>query len=487
MYNVFLAVALTIIPQDFKVLGMKDLKNDITTQTIKTEKEIPDITDQSFMAESETFDMANIIMTTDISSSLSDELINLDINEGRNFADIEDEKFLESIDTKELDEAILTPTFDEVLNQSQQVEKQTEIDMSLDIEPTQIGEIEESFEIVDNFLPDFLETKKEELIKQPMPIEPADLVKEKKLEEKTVETKIKKPVEMPSIKAILVDTPKAIETAKKIEEPKVDPARVKKEAKKEAEKEVQTPTKVETDKEFKLPKIAQIAQTKQEYEKSDGIKAYLTQEEILDLKLGQKQQINAPTIRPRSKERRDFATNDVPPELLSDKRSLDNRHIPIVMNNKEIQNMAKIAIQEDNLDRIRAIVENARNPDLALDDYKTILNYAAMLKRHRIMMYLIYNGADINLNTPIFSSIENGDIQGLSVLLERNANVNVKNDLHQTPLMLAMQKRNEKIALLLFKYGADGNEVDYNNENCLQLARRYKMIKVEAVLLNKNL
>jgi len=101
------------------------------------------------------------------------------------------------------------------------------------------------------------------------------------------------------------------------------------------------------------------------------------------------------------------------------------------------------------------------------------------------MNYLIYNGADINLETPIFSSVENGDIRGLRILLERNANVNVENNLQKTPLMVALEKRNEKMALLLLKYGASGDIANRNGESALDLARRFKMIKVEAELLKQ--
>jgi len=472
MHNAFLAIAIIISSKNFKILEIKDLKNSEVGQTIESENTIPDIMDKDFMSEKEGETISKILGDIEDFEIVGGELANLDVESDNDFAELivettpkKTEKVGEVEEVAKITDSV-TP----------QNEKETKIakisNVDIPLETQKVVKIEDSKIIV----------KKE----SPMIV----VEKETKLPEsnkiKSNKDKLQKAVIVIEEKKVPIESNQVKEATKEVAQ--VKKVEIPKETTKSFEK-VKTVNKQDKQNSLKTEKskIEKIADTKKGYTEDTEFKAYLTAEEIMDLKLNEEEKkSDIPLIRPRKKIRHTFINKDVPPELISEKRSYDNRHVPVIMNNEDIQNMAKEAINNNDLEKLRAIVEEFKNPDLSLNDYKTILNYATSLKRHRIMTYLIYNGADINLYSPVFASIENGDIKGLRILLERNVNINIKDSFHKTLLMIAIEKRNNKIALLLIKYGADGSATNRKGENSIDIARRFKMIEVEAELLRLN-
>lgn len=457
MHNAFLAIAIIVASKNFEVLDIADLKIEKTTEIVEESDAIPNIMDKDFMSGQEGSDISDIIDDVEDYDLPDDDLEILDIDIEEDFAEIKEESKQKKEDPqtktkedKEVEEIGYTDKKERDATEQKPAVKEEKEKLKLNKKEEKDLKLKQAISI----------------------IEDKDDVEQVKTTKETSDKEEKKKAVQPKLVEKTKESDKKVE-----EEPKKQQVAQTQEKKEVAKKESKILTSVEQKK---------IETKKEEYEEDEEFRIYLTEEEKLDLQLNEEEVVNIPLVRPRKKVMRVFVNKDVPEELIAEKRSYDNRHIPVIMNNIDIQNMAKEAIKNNNLEKLRAIVEEFKNPDLGIKEYKTVLNYSTMLKRHRIMTYLIYRGADINLHTPIFSSIKNGDIKGLKLLLERNVKVNVRDTLYKTPLMIAIEKRNTKMALLLVKYGADFRMTNRRGEDSLTLARRFRMIEVEAELLRQN-
>ena len=112
------------------------------------------------------------------------------------------------------------------------------------------------------------------------------------------------------------------------------------------------------------------------------------------------------------------------------------------------------------------------------------------------VQFLLRQGANVNaqrddLWTPLHLAINVGNLKVARMLLEHQADVNVRNDEGQAPLHLlsiwkALQDEDEEsdLAKLLLKRGASVNEKDKNNATPLHLASFYKRLEIVRVLLD---
>ena len=92
----------------------------------------------------------------------------------------------------------------------------------------------------------------------------------------------------------------------------------------------------------------------------------------------------------------------------------------------------------------------------------TPLQYAALSGRREIVELLIVKGVDINSNesgpTPLNISIITGRVEIAQLLLSNSADANVRNIDTKTPLDLAYEWKQKKIANLLRKHGGKTGE-----------------------------
>jgi ankyrin repeat protein len=98
------------------------------------------------------------------------------------------------------------------------------------------------------------------------------------------------------------------------------------------------------------------------------------------------------------------------------------------------------------------------------EDGFTPLGLACYFGHYEISRYLVSKGADVNMPSnngfrvyPLHSAVAGDYIDIASMLLENNAQINVKQQAGATPLHLAAQNGNINLLILLLEHGADIN------------------------------
>ncbi|MDR2077850.1 MAG: ankyrin repeat domain-containing protein [Rickettsiales bacterium] len=184
-----------------------------------------------------------------------------------------------------------------------------------------------------------------------------------------------------------------------------------------------------------------------------------------------------------------FRNSDIPEELLSYRRTEENIHIPTIFKNEDIRDMAKKAILQNDLSALRGIIEDTRDPDFFVDEDKTLLAFSVENSNYILTRYLIYSGASINepnsdMNIPIHTAANIGDIDIVKLLIENGANINAQNILGETPLMLAIVKNRESVIYMLLKNGADINIKNNSGETAYTLCMKHNRKKIQQYLVN---
>ena len=115
---------------------------------------------------------------------------------------------------------------------------------------------------------------------------------------------------------------------------------------------------------------------------------------------------------------------------------------------------------------------------------ETPLHRAVIARKFGITKLLLNHGAyvnaqDANKNTPLHIA-STVDLQLCDMLLKRGADPNVKNNLHQIPVLRAVQVVNnvlpqccKQIVKLLLRYGGNVVLRDLNQQNAIEVASRF--------------
>lgn len=105
---------------------------------------------------------------------------------------------------------------------------------------------------------------------------------------------------------------------------------------------------------------------------------------------------------------------------------------------------------------------------------------------------LINKGADVNVvnnvnNTPLYllSNAENYDHSIAKLLIEKGADVNKSPNTGDSPLIASLRNRNIQLFTLLLDSGADVNKKDYNGYTALLTALEYEVDQAVLILLEK--
>lgn len=123
----------------------------------------------------------------------------------------------------------------------------------------------------------------------------------------------------------------------------------------------------------------------------------------------------------------------------------------------------------------------------------TPLMYAAKVKRHDLMEYLIRKGANVNLHnktkdgvTPLIESVIKDDAEGIELLCSLGADPNLPSK-GGTPLMFAIAQGAGKAAKALLSCGADVNYVwksENSNITLLEYAIYKRNVVMQSILLS---
>lgn len=143
-------------------------------------------------------------------------------------------------------------------------------------------------------------------------------------------------------------------------------------------------------------------------------------------------------------------------------RKEELRHIFVTLRNTaRLENTREAlldATKTGDLERVKWIL--SQQPRLEINSTgDMLLGWAFWLRHHEIARKLIKEGADINGlgidgNRPIFNAIDARDFDGVKILLEAKANINLSTKGGKTPLMSASLYCDYQIAELLLKNGA---------------------------------
>jgi ankyrin repeat protein len=150
------------------------------------------------------------------------------------------------------------------------------------------------------------------------------------------------------------------------------------------------------------------------------------------------------------------------------------------------------AAQNDDLNKVKRLF--ALNPaiinELDREHDTAILKACRDCKAINVVAFLIENGANINVRdtidqTPLIIAAFNGCTDIVRMLLNAGANIEHKNDQGENALINAAQEGNIDTVKLLLDAGADINQANADGETALDLAIRLKQKKELIELLRE--
>ncbi len=182
-----------------------------------------------------------------------------------------------------------------------------------------------------------------------------------------------------------------------------------------------------------------------------------------------------------------FDNTDIPNELLTYKRSTENRHIPTIMSTADMQEIAIKAIENNNLSVLRGVIEQTKDPDFLIDRNRTLLNFAIESKKYILARYLIYSGASINrldnkLNNPLHVSVINHSSDIADLLMENGVDINAQNIDGDTPLLLSIATSQDDLTIKLLKNGANLRIKNKQGDDAVSLAIKNNKRKIQQYL-----
>jgi len=167
--------------------------------------------------------------------------------------------------------------------------------------------------------------------------------------------------------------------------------------------------------------------------------------------------------------------------------------VKVLLNTQEIEIDAKdnefgitalyLASQNGHTEIVELLI-STKNADVNIVDKKnnvTPLYLAAQNGHEAVVKLLLDNGAKVNgcdtSMNPLCVAVNNGHDEVAQLLLSvEGVDVNIGNQLGNTPLHIAAMKGNEKMARLLLEKGADPNIKNLSGDNSLQAAEYVRNI-----------
>ncbi len=150
-----------------------------------------------------------------------------------------------------------------------------------------------------------------------------------------------------------------------------------------------------------------------------------------------------------------------------------------------------IATHLETSERVRILVDNNADPNVANNKKLTAIMYAVTNKeKHEIIPLLIYvASADLTVvdsenNSVLLRSIEHDiDIGLIEMMLQRKVNINTKNKAGMTALYMAVSKGDMALVRLLIKFGANVNTKDQTGNTVLMKSIMLKHFDIGKFLL----
>lgn len=160
-------------------------------------------------------------------------------------------------------------------------------------------------------------------------------------------------------------------------------------------------------------------------------------------------------------------------------------------NQIKLKNLAS-AICNYDIGRIKLLLEDeSLDLDDSVEHTPRIIHYCSFIGVPQITTLILNKNIDINYQsswlyskTTLIISVQNGYFDHTKLLLERGAQINLKDTFGRTALIHACIYGYIKIVRLLLRYGADINIRDIHDKNALDYAREQVFYRIENILNN---
>ena len=185
----------------------------------------------------------------------------------------------------------------------------------------------------------------------------------------------------------------------------------------------------------------------------------------------------------------DFNTTEIPEEIMTIKRSEENKHIPTIVTTDDMQDIAKKAIIANDLAVLRGVIEQVQNPDFMIDLNRTAFVFCIENSKYTLVKYMIYSGVSINRqdnegNTPLHIAIKNKDLKMVQLLLNSGADIDIGNNIKDTPLLYSLKHSDDRISIFLLKFGADINVKNLDDETAQSLCIKYGKKRIQQYIMD---
>ena len=135
------------------------------------------------------------------------------------------------------------------------------------------------------------------------------------------------------------------------------------------------------------------------------------------------------------------------------------------------------AVSNNNLGRVRWLVEQGADKDKGGIDGWTPLIWASAVGHFEVAQYLVEHGATLDKantkgDTPLIGAVDGGHLEVARYLLEQGADRDKANNNSNTPLHYAALYGHLEIAMLLMSYGADLNARNDRGQLAIDMGHR---------------
>lgn len=309
--------------------------------------------------------------------------------------------------------------------------------------------------------------------------------KRKKKEDRVKNSEEKSTKKVPDSKKVKEESKSKIKTEKKSEKNVIDTKVIETNVRSNLE------DKLTKEKETKLfNKLYNITDTgvSEEFLYSDEYKRLLNNTTTLQ-KTDLNKEDDIPILYASEKDIIDYNTTEIPNEILDYKRTEENSHIPNIISDYDMRNIAKKAVLENNFAVFRGVIEQIGDPDYMVDNTRSAFVFCIENDSYPLVKYLIYNGVSINRiddegNTPLHVAVSRKNIDLIKLLIESGADFDIQNNEGNTPLMLALDEGFDNIVLFLMKIGASVELKNKNGETPYSLAIKYKKRRIQQHIMD---
>ncbi len=167
-----------------------------------------------------------------------------------------------------------------------------------------------------------------------------------------------------------------------------------------------------------------------------------------------------------------------------------------MMSDKSFDSKLLQAVRDGNIEDVRLCINKKANPSVKDEEGKSALIIAIEDKNIDIAELLIFSGADVNSEyvyegiygyktTPLISAIDKELTVVVRWLLDKNANVEARDEYKRTALICAVIKMLLEITKLLLSKGARVDAIDEDGETAISLAKTREYNEILTMLLAK--